>query len=326
MRRREFITLLGGAAVWPVAAWAQQPGTQVVGFLSNVSPGAVAHAVTAFRQGLKETGYIEGQNLAIEYRWAEGHNDRLLGLAADLVKRQVAVIVATGGGASALAVKAATTTIPTVFSAATDPVELGLVASFNRPGGNVTGIYVMTNSLEAKRLGLLHELVQSARTIAVLVNPSTPGAENQLMEAQSAARTVARQVHILNASSESDIDTAFATLPQVRAEALLVAADPFFNSQREKLVALAARYAIPAIYEFREFAAAGGLMSYGISLADAYRQIGIYTGRILQGAQPTDLPVMQPTRFELVINLKTARALGIEVPPTLLARADEVIE
>lgn len=325
--RRHFVALMGGAIIArPLTARTQQPAMPVVGFLSNVSPDTVTHAVAAFRQGLKETGYIEGQNLAIEYRWAEGHNDRLPELAADLVQHQVAVIVATGGGASALAVKAATTTIPTVFSSATDPVQLGLVASFNRPGGNVTGIYVMTNSLEAKRLGLLHELVQNAATIAVLVNPSTPGAENQLMEAQSAARTVARQIHILNASSERDIETAFATLAQVRAEALLVAADPFFNGQREQLVALAARYAIPAIYEFREFAAAGGLMSYGISLADAYRQIGIYTGRILKGAKPSDLPVMQPTRFELIINLKTAKALGLTVPPTLLTQADEVIE
>jgi putative tryptophan/tyrosine transport system substrate-binding protein len=312
--------------MWPLAARGQQPAIRVIGFLSNISPGVVAYALAAFRQGLKENGYIEGHNLAIKYRWAEGHNDRLPELAADLVQHQVSVIVATGGGASALAVKAATTTIPIVFSSATDPVQLGLVASLNRPGGNVTGVYVMTNSLEAKRLGLLRELLQHAATIAVLVNPSTPGAENQLMEAQSAARMVARQVHIFDASTQPDIETAFATMAQVRAEALLVAADPFFNSQREQLVALAARYAIPAIYEFREFAAAGGLMSYGISLADAYRQIGIYTGRILRGAKPSDLPVMQPTRFELVINLKTAKALGLEIPPTLLAGADEVIE
>jgi putative tryptophan/tyrosine transport system substrate-binding protein len=238
----------------------------------------------------------------------------------------VAVIVATGGGASALTAKAATTTIPTVFSSATDPVELGLVASLNRPGWNATGVHVMTNSLEAKRLGLLHELVPNAATIAVLVNPGTPGADSQLMEAETAARAVARKLQVLRADSEPELDKAFAALAKDRAEALLVAADPFFNAHRQQIVALAARYAIPAIYEFREFAAAGGLMSYGISLADAYWQVGLYTGRILQGAKPADLPVMQPTRFELVINLKVAKVLGITVPPMLLARADEVIE
>jgi len=305
---------------------AQQPAAPVIGFLNNLSPGAITHAVAAFRDGLRETGYIEGHNVAIEYRWAESHNDRLPGLVADLVRRQVAVIVATGGGASALAAKAATTTIPTVFSSATDPVELGLVASLNRPGGNATGVHVMTNALEAKRLGLLHELVPSATTIAVLVNPGTPGADSQLTEAETAAHAIARKIHVLRADNEPQLDEVFAILANDRAEALLVAADPFFNTRRQQIVALAARYAIPAIYEFREFAAAGGLMSYGISLADAYRHIGVYTGKILQGTKPADLPVMQPTKFELVINIKAANALGITVSPILLARADEVIE
>jgi putative ABC transport system substrate-binding protein len=325
--RRHFIYLIGAViAVWPLSTRAQQPATPVIGFLNNLSPGAIAHPVAAFREGLKEAGYIEGRNLMIEYRWAEGHNDRLTELATDLVRRQVAVIVATGGGASALAAKAATTTIPIVFSSATDPVELGLVASLNRPGGSTTGVHVMTNALETKRLGLLHEMVPSAATIAVLVNPDTPGADSQLTAAEAAAHAVARKTHILEASSEPELEKAFATLAEARAEALLVAADPFFNAHRQQVVSLAARYAIPAIYEFREFAAAGGLMSYGISLADAYRQIGRYTGKILKGVKPADLPVVQPTKFELVINLKAAEALAITVPPTLLARADEVIE
>jgi putative ABC transport system substrate-binding protein len=325
--RRRLITLMGAVVLSrPLSTRAQQPATPVIGFLNNLSPDAIADPMAAFRGGLQEAGYIEGQNLAVEYRWAENHNDRLPELAADLVRRQVAVIVATGGGASALAAKAATTTIPTVFSSATDPVELGLVASLNRPGGNATGVHVMTNYLEGKRLGLLHELVPNATTIAVLVNPGTPGADSQLREAEAAAQAFVGKIHILKAGSDPELDKSFATLAKVRAEALLVAADPLFNAHRQQIVALAARYAIPAIYEFREFAAAGGLMSYGISLADAYRQIGLYTGKILKGAKPADLPVMQPTKFELVINLTAAKALGINVPPTLLARADEVIE
>jgi putative ABC transport system substrate-binding protein len=327
MNRRQFITLLGGAAVaWPLAGRAQQPAMPVIGFLSNISPAPIARPLAAFRKGLQEIGYVEGQNVAIEFRWAEGHNDRLSELADDLVKRRVAVIVATGGGVSALAAKALTTTIPIVFSTATDPVQLGLVAGLSRPGGNATGVFVLANSLEAKRLGLLHEMVPQAQTIAMLVNPQAPGAASQLAEAQAAAHTLARQIVVVKASSEPDLDVAFTTLSRLRAEALLVAADPFFNTRREQLVALAARHAIPAIYEFREFALAGGLMTYGTSLAGAYHQVGVYTGKILKGEKPENLPVVQPTTFEMIINLKAAQVLGLTVPPALLALADEVIE
>jgi putative tryptophan/tyrosine transport system substrate-binding protein len=328
LERREFIVFVGGAGLLLAAkslrARAQQ-AMPVIGFLSNISPDPIARPLAAFRQGLKEAGYVEAQNVAIEYHWAEGRNDRLPELAADLVQRQVAVIVATGGGASALAAKAATTTIPIVFSAATDPVQLGLVASLNRPGSNATGVFVLTNALEPKRLGLLHEMVPAA-TIALLVNPQTPGAEAQLSDAQSAAHTLSSEIVVLKASTEHDLDIAFARLAALPAKALLVAADPFFNTRREKLIELAARHAVPAIYEFRDYPAAGGLMSYGISLADAYHQIGVYTGRILRGEKPTDLPVVQPIKFELVINLKTAKTLGLTIPQTLLVAADEVIE
>jgi putative ABC transport system substrate-binding protein len=326
MRRRQFITLVGGAAAaWPLAARAQQAMMPVIGFLSNISPDPIARPMAAFREGLKEAGYIEIQNVTIEYRWAEGRNDRLPDLARDLVRRQVAAIVATGGGTSALAAKAATTQIPIVFSAATDPVQLGLVASLNRPGGNATGVFILTNDLEAKRLGLLQELVPSG-TIAVLVNPQTPGADAQLSEVHSAARALSRPAVFLNASSEHELTTAFVEMREMEAKALLVAADPFFNTRREQVIELAAQHAIPAIYEFREFPVEGGLMSYGTSLADAYRQIGLYTGRILKGEKPAELPVMQPTKLELVINLKTARGLRLEMPDKLLALADEVIE
>jgi putative ABC transport system substrate-binding protein len=326
MRRREFITLLGGATVaWPLAARAQA-SMSVIGFLSNISPEPILRPLAAFRRGLEEVGYIEGQNLAIEFRWARGQSDRLSELASDLVQRHVAVIVATGGGMSALAAKAATETIPIVFSTATDPVQLGLVAGLSRPGGNATGVFVLANSLEAKRLGLLHEMVPHAQTIAMLVNPQAPGTQSQLEEAQAAARTLVRQIVVAKASNEPDLEAAFATLSQLRAEALLVAADPFFNTRREQLVALTSRHAIPAIYEFREFALAGGLMSYGTSLASAYHQVGTYTGKILKGEKPANLPVVQPTMFEMVINLRTAKALGLIVPPALLATADEVIE
>jgi ABC-type uncharacterized transport system substrate-binding protein len=296
----------------------------VIGFLWYGSASEWAPFVTSFRQGLKETGFVEGQNVAIEFRWTEGQSDQQPAWAADLVRREMAVIVT--GTVGGLAAKAATTTIPIVFVVGADPVKTGLVANLNRPGGNVTGVSFFSNELAAKRLGLLHELLPQATVIAVLVNSSFPDAADQLRDVQEAARTLGLRIRVLNASTESEIDTGFATLAQQRADALVLAADPFFTARRKRIVALAARHAIPAIYDLREWTAAGGLISYGTDLADAFRQTGIYTGKILKGTKPADLPVMQSTKFELVINLKTTKALGLEIPPTLLARADEVIE
>jgi len=323
IQRRKFLATLGGAAAaWPLTARAQQPTMPVIGFLNTASPSAYTARVLAFHQGLSETGYAEGRNVAIAYRWAEGQNERLPGLAADLVAQRLAVI--TGANiAAALAAKAMTTTIPIVFAISVDPVEVGLVASLNRPGGNITGATTLGAELGPKRLELLHEVISTASKVAFLVNPTAPIAESLTRDMQEGARTLGLQLHILHASTEHDFDT---SLSEVKAGALVISTDPFFNSWSERLAQLASRYAVPAIYSYREFAAAGGLMSYGGSFTEAYRLAGVYTGRILNGEKPADLPVQQATKVELIINLKTAKALGITVPLPLSGRADELIE
>jgi putative ABC transport system substrate-binding protein len=328
MNRREAITLVvGGAAfAWPLTARAQQSAMPVIGFLGSGSPDRDAHLVRAFHQGLSETGYIEGQNVAIEYRWADGQFDRIPLMAADLVRRQVTVISALSGIPTALAAKAATTTIPIVFHVGGDPVEFRLVPSLNRPGGNLTGVTNLGGELGQKRLELLHELLPTATVMAVLVNPTNPLSEPLTKDARAAASALGLQLHILQASTERDFDAIFASLVKLQAAALLIGADTFFNSQSKQLAELTLRHAVPAIYQYREFAAAGGLMSYGGSLTDIYRQVGVYTGRILKGEKPADLPVMQSAKVELIINLKTAKTLGLTFPLTLLGRADEVIE
>jgi putative ABC transport system substrate-binding protein len=327
MRRREFIAILAGAAgTWSLDTLAQQSAFPVVGFLSSASPKPYADRVAGFRKGLDETGYVEGRDLAIEFRWAQGQYDRLPVFAVDLVRQKVAAIISSGGDVAALAAKAATSSIPIVVVTGSDPVKAGLVASFNRPGGNVTGASFVATELETKRLELLRDLVPSTAVIGVLINPTNPAAESRSKDLQMAARTLDRDIHIVNASNEGDLEAAFATLTQKPAGALLVSTDSFFTSQRDRLVALATQYALPTIYPWREFVEAGGLMSYGPIINEVYRQAGIYTGRILKGEKPADLPFVRPTKFELVVNMKTAKALGLTLPALFLARADEVIE
>ena len=326
IRRRELIAALGGAATWPLMARAQQPAIPVIGFLNGASSKRYVAQLAGFRQGLKEAGYIDGQNVRIEYRWAEGRYDQLPALAADLVGRRVALIVTQGGDPPPLAAKSATLTIPIVFTCSSDPVKLGLVDSLNRPGGNVTGFWLYTSLLGTKRLELMRQLLPANTLMAVVVNPNNPNAHIDTTELQDAARTLGQSISFVRASTEAEINAVFATLSEQRVSALLVNTDPFFLARRDQFVSLAARNLVPAIYAQREFVAAGGLISYGASLTDGYRQVGAYAGRVLKGEKPADLPVVQPTKFELVINLKTAKALGLTVPLSLQVAADEVIE
>jgi putative tryptophan/tyrosine transport system substrate-binding protein len=326
MNRREFITLLGGAAAWPLAARAQQQAVPVVGFLHPASPEPFGHIIDGFRRGLNDTGFMEGQNVAIEYRWARGEYERLPALAAELVQLRPRVIVAGGGEVGALAAKAATPTIPILINTSSDPVKTGLVASFNRPGGNVTGLMTATSVLEAKKFGLLCEMVPNARIVAMLINPNYPPNAADAAEVKSAAQSIGRQLLLLRANSPETIDLAIATLVAQRAEALLVSGDPFLEGRNQQLVALTTRHAVPAMFNFRESVLRGGLMSYGANISNNYRQLGAYAGRILKGESPADLPVMYPALFDFAINLVTAKALGLTVPPMLLARADEVVE
>jgi putative ABC transport system substrate-binding protein len=325
MRRREFIAVLGGAAVAPLAARAQ-PSKPVIGFLSSLSKFESSNLVAGFHRGLAEDGFVDGQNIAIDYSWADGRYDRLPGMAADLVSRRVVLLVSTGGQPAVVAAKAATASIPIVFATGADPVKSGIIASFNRPGGNLTGVHVLTTGLETKRFGLLQELVPLSAAIAVLVNPDNPNTETQLKDVGNAARGVSRTIHVVRATGERDLEAALASAAALKPGALMVSADPALSFRRDQIIGLAARYAIPTMYQWREFADAGGLMSYGTNLTDAYRQVGVYAGKILKGANPADLPVVQPTKFELVINLKTARTLGMTFPSKVLAIADDVIE
>ena len=327
MKRREFITLLGGAVVaWPLAARAQQPAMPVIGFLSARSPEDSAHLVVAFRRGLAEGGFIEGQNVTVEFRWARGQYDLLPEMAADLVARRVSVLTTAGGDPAALAAKRATSTIPIVFGLGGDPVSAGLVESFNRPGGNATGVTLLITLMEPKRLGLLRELVPGVPLVGVLLNPRFPTAPRQLQEIEEAARTIDQRIVIANASTDAELDDAFAALTRERVAALLVTANSYFDVRRDRIIGFAQQQRLPAVYQFREYAVAGGLLSYGVDIVDAYRQYGVYTARILKGANPADLPILQPTKFELVINLKTAKALSVKISDNLLSLADEVIE
>jgi putative ABC transport system substrate-binding protein len=325
-RRKFLATLVGAAAAWPLATRAQQPVMPVVGYLNSRGPDDAAHLATAFRRGLRDAGFIDGQNVRIEYRWGRGQFDTLKALAEELCRIPVSVLAASGGEPAVLAAKEATSAIPIVFGMSSDPIKLGLATSFNRPGANATGVNVLTTMLEPKRLGLLHDLVPSARTIGFLANPSFPPSDRQISDAQEAARAIGVPIHLLRANSENEIDSAFQTVATERIGALAVAGSPFFDMHRSRITALAARYGVPAMYQFREYAVAGGLISYGVDIVDVHRQIGTYVGRILNGTRPGDLPIMLPTKFELVINLRTAKALGLRISDNLLTLADEVIE